>query len=160
MCSETSGIHRFYDLGVESTSKPRATGRCLCGAVTYEVRGLLRDVVLCHCEECRRWSGTGAGAFASAHDDDLVVSGDTVRWVESPASNRHARRAFCSNCGSSLFWKAADAERTGIAAGTLDEPTGLGRAAHIYSSDAADWDELPDDGLPRNPDPSFSPRWS
>ena len=138
----------------------RARGRCLCGAVTYEVRGPLRDVILCHCVECRRWSGTGAGAFASAHDDDLVVSGDTVRWVESPASNRHARRAFCSNCGSSLFWKAADAERTGIAAGTLDEPSGLGRAAHIYVSDAADWDELPADGLPRNPDESFAPRWS
>ena len=99
MCSETSGIRRFYDLSVESNLEPRATGRCLCGAVTYEVRGLLRDVVLCHCVECRRWSGTGAGAFASARDDDLVVSGDTLRWVKSPESNRHARRAFCTSCG-------------------------------------------------------------
>ena len=160
MCSETRGTRRFYDLCVESTSDPRATGRCLCGAVTYEVRGLLRDVVLCHCVECRRWSGTAAGAFASAHDDDLVVTGDTLRWIESPESNRHAQRAFCASCGSSLFWRAADAERTGIAAGTLDPPTGLGRAAHIYVSDAADWDELPTDGLPRDPDASFSPRWS
>ena len=160
MCSETSGIRRFYDLRMESTSKPRATGRCLCGAVTYEVRGLLRDVVLCHCVECRRWSGTGAGAFASAHDDDLVVAGDTLRWIESPDSNRHARRAFCANCGSSLFWKAAEAERTGIAAGTLDELSGLGRAAHIYTHQVADWDALADDGLPRDPNASFSPRWS
>jgi hypothetical protein len=160
MCSETSGIGRFYDLSVESTPKPRATGRCLCGAVTYEVHGLLRDVVFCHCVECRRWSGTGAGAFTSAHDDDLVVSGNALRWVESPESNRHARRAFCASCGSSLFWKAAEAERTGIAAGTLDEPSGLGRAAHIYASDAADWDELPADGLPRDSGASFSPRWS
>jgi hypothetical protein len=131
----------------------------LCGAVTYEVRGLLRDVVLCHCVECRRWSGN-AGAFASALNEDLAVRGDALRWVASPDSNRHAQRAFCSECGSSLFWKAANAERTGIAAGTLDPPTGLRLTAHIHTADAPDWDALPNDGLPRDPDASFTPRWS
>ena len=140
-------------------TRPRATGRCLCGAVTYEVRGPLRDVVLCHCVECRRWSGN-AGAFAAAQDQHLVVSGDTLRWVESPDSSRHARRAFCWACGSSLFWKAADADRTGIAAGTLDPPTGLRLTAHIYSRQAPDWDVLPDDGVVRDPDASYTPRWT
>lgn len=139
---------------------PRATGRCLCGAVTYEVRGLLRDVVLCHCVECRRWSGTGAGAFASAHDADLVVSGDALTWAESPESKRSALRGFCAACGSSLFWKAPELDRTGIAAGTLDEPTGLAVVAHIYTHQVAEWDALSGDGLPRDPDASFTPRWS
>jgi hypothetical protein len=141
-------------------SEPRATGRCLCGAVTYEVRGLLRDVVLCHCVECRRWSGTGGGAFTSAYDRDLAVNGDSVHWIDSPASNRRARRGFCSDCGTSLFWKAPELERTGIAAGTLDEPTGLVVVAHIYTHQVAEWDSVPDDGLPRDPDASFVPRWS
>jgi len=146
---------------MNSTSKPRATGRCLCGAVTYEVRGPLRDVVICHCIECRRWSGTGAGAFAAAHDDDLVVSGDALRWVDSPDSRRHARRGFCVDCGTSLFWKAPNLGRTGIAAGTLDAPTGLRVAAHIYTDDVVDWDELPDDGLPRDPEPAaIEMRWT
>ncbi len=34
-----------------------ARGGCLCGAVRYEVQGPLRDVLICHCEECRRWHG-------------------------------------------------------------------------------------------------------
>lgn len=140
--------------------EPRATGRCLCGAVTFEVHGPLRDVVLCHCVECRRWSGTGAGAFSSATDADLVVTGDALTWIASPDSVRAAHRGFCASCGTNLFWKAPALERTGIAAGTLDEPTGLRVAAHIYTHQAADWDTLPEDGLPRDPDASFTPRWS
>lgn len=139
----------------------RATGRCLCGAVTYEVRGPLRDVVLCHCLECLRWAGN-AGAFASTANDDLVVAErGALRWIDSPDSSRSARRGFCGECGSSLFWKAADAERTGIAAGTLDAPTGLEVAAHIYTHQAPDWDAPLDDGLPRDPDPgTIDIRWS
>jgi hypothetical protein len=137
----------------------RGTGRCLCGEVTYEVRGPLRDIVLCHCIECRRWSGN-AGAFAAARNEHLTVHGDTLRWIQSPESSRHAQRAFCNACGSSMFWRAADAERTGIAAGTLDAPTGLQLTAHIYTQDAPDWDALPNDGIARDPDASYVPRWS
>ena len=130
--------------------------------MTYEVRGPLRDVVLCHCTECRRWGGTGAGAFSSARVEHLVVDdGPSLRWVDSPESARSARRGFCSECGSSLFWHAKDAERIGIAAGTLDDPTGLRPAAHIYTHQAIDWEVLPDDGLPRDADlGSLDIRWS
>ncbi|HEU5207749.1 MAG TPA: GFA family protein [Gaiellaceae bacterium] len=146
---------------MQSAAEPRATGRCLCGAVSYEVRGLLRDVVLCHCSECRRWSGTGAGAFAAAHDTDLQISGDALRWIDSPDSKRNARRGFCVDCGTSLFWKSPELERTGIAAGTLDEPTGVRVAAHIYTHQTVDWDALPDDGLPRDPETgTLELRWT
>ena len=33
------------------------TGGCLCGAVRYAVTGALRDVVGCHCSQCRRTTG-------------------------------------------------------------------------------------------------------
>lgn len=142
-------------------AETRATGRCLCGAVTYEVRGPLRDVILCHCVECRRWSGN-VGAFSATRTEDLVIEEtESLRWVESPESDHDAVRGFCSACGSSLFWKAAGAERVSIAAGTLDQPTGLRVVAHIYTHQAGDWDELPGDGLPRDPDRSaIEIRWS
>lgn len=131
---------------------PRATGRCLCGAVRYEVHGALRDVVLCHCDECKRWNGA-VGAYASTHRDVLVVSGELLRWIESPHSDRGARRGFCGTCGSSLFWDALDGETISIAAGTLDRPSGLRTVGHWYTSQAGDYYELPDDDLPRD-DPS------
>jgi hypothetical protein len=133
-------------------AESRATGRCLCGAVTFEVHGPLRDVVLCHCLECRRWTGS-VGAFAATLVEDLVIrETGALRWIDSPESARRARRGFCGACGSSLFWQAAGGERVSIAAGTLDGPTGLRVAAHIYTHQAGDWDELPDDGLPRDPE--------
>jgi hypothetical protein len=148
MCSETGGIHRFYDLSVKPNA-PRATGRCLCGAVTYEVRGPMRDVSICHCVECRRWGGY-LGAFSATARESLVVSGDALAWIESPESDRRARRGFCSACGSSLFWEPAESEWVNVAAGTLDAPTGLAVAGHWYTRQAADWDALPADGLPRD----------
>ncbi len=121
----------------------------------------MRDILLCHCEECRRANGY-VGAYTSALDTDLVVfADDSLRWIDSPQSDRCARRGFCGECGSSLFWQAADAERTSIAVGTLDRPTGLRIAAHIYTHQAGDYDELPEDGLPRDPRAgSIEIRWS
>ena len=140
---------------------PRATGRCLCGAVRYEIRGPLRDVMLCHCEECRRFGGY-LGAFAATRADDLALLEDeALRWVESAASDRHARRAFCSECGSSLFWHAAGGAKINVAVGTLDRPTGLRIAGHWYTRHAGDYDVLPEDGLPRDPDlDARDLRWS
>jgi hypothetical protein len=131
-------------------SEARATGGCLCGAVRYEVRGALRGVVDCHCDECKRWHGHVA-AYTAARAPDLVLSADeALRWIRSPRSDRHAQRAFCAECGSSLFWRPEDGATVCIAAGTLDRPTGLRTTGHWYTWQAGDYYALPDDGLPRD----------
>jgi hypothetical protein len=128
----------------------RATGRCLCGAVRYEIRGPLRDVLVCHCSECRRWSGHFFAATSAQKSDLVLVESDALRWIESPESESDARRGFCSACGSSLFWDAPARDTISIAVGSLDEPTGLETIGHVYVSQAGDYYELPDDGLPRH----------
>ncbi len=117
-------------------------GRCLCGAVRYDVRGPLRDVLVCHCVECRRWHG-GAGSYTAAARGDVAVSGeDVLRWIDSPESATHARRGFCGACGSSLFWDAPGRPVINIAAGTLDVPTGLATTGHIWTDQASDYEGL------------------
>ncbi len=124
-----------------------ATGGCLCGAVRYEVRGPLRDVVNCHCGQCRRTSGHH-GAFAAAAKADLAVTeARGLKWYES---SDLARRGFCAACGSTLFWEAHERDETAIAAGSLDQPTGLRTVAHIHTADKADYYEITD-GLPKSP---------
>jgi hypothetical protein len=81
-------------------------------------------------------------ATAVARDGLHFVSDASLRWIDSPESDAHARRGFCGECGSSLFWDAPDRETISIAAGTLDEPTGLKTIGQIYTSSASDYYEV------------------
>ncbi len=56
--------------------------------------------------------------------------------------------ASAAACGSSLFWDAPGRATISIAAGSLDEPTGLEVIGHVYVEQAGDYYALPDDGVP------------
>ena len=127
-----------------------ATGRCLCGAVRYNVTGPLQDVLICHCHECRRWHGHVSATAAAQKEDLQLLEQRGLRWTNSPRSDAAARRGFCCECGSSLFWDAPELKTISVAAGTLDGPTGLHVASHWYVSQAADYYEIPDDQLPHH----------
>ena len=116
----------------------RAAGGCLCGAVRYEVRGPLRDVVLCHCNRCRRAHGHVA-AYAACRSVDLVLVADRgLSWYDEG----ERLRGFCATCGSRLFWRAEGRETTSIAAGTIDPPSGLRTIGQIFVADAGDYYEV------------------
>jgi hypothetical protein len=123
-------------------------GGCLCGAVRYSIRGPLRPgAVACHCSSCRRFSG-GLWVGTCARRDDVVIeSGDTLTWY---ASSPGTRRGFCGRCGSSLFWEGDDEPLWSIAAGSLDEPTGLTLAVHSWTAESADYWSF-DPSIPRKP---------
>ena len=118
-----------------------SAGQCLCGAVRYEVRGPLRDILVCHCVECRRWAGH-AWAATAATVEDLRIEGE-VTWRRSPDSEWQAERGNCARCGSSLFWRAEGSPRVAIGAGTLDDSHGLRVAAHVWVEQGADWEAPP-----------------
>ncbi len=121
-------------------------GHCLCGSVQYEVRGPLRPVVYCHCNMCRRSTGHFVAATACAREDLVLKSAASLQWFQSSAA---ARRGFCGQCGSNLFWEAVGEARISIMAGTLDVPTGLSAKGHIFVSEAGDYYRITD-GLPQS----------
>ena len=115
------------------------TGQCECGAVTYEIRGKAREVVACHCGQCRRSSGHYWAATA-CDAEDLVISGAaSLTWYESSPG---VRRGFCAVCGASLFWDKDGEDHISIGAGTLNGQTGLTMAKHIYLEDKGDYYEV------------------
>jgi hypothetical protein len=123
------------------------TGACLCGAVRYRVHGPLRNILLCHCGQCRRCHGH-LGAYTSAARAEVSLEdAGTLRWY---ATSARGRRGFCGACGSSLFFEPAGEDRLAIVAGTLDQPSGLEVIGHEYVADKADYDRI-DDDLPAFP---------
>jgi hypothetical protein len=117
-------------------------GGCLCGGVRYLVTGPLRDIVGCHCSQCRRTSGHFVAATSCAFASLVMERADTLRWYRSSPA---AQRGFCSTCGGNLFWRADGEDSISIMAGTLDAPTGLKIAEHIFVADKSDYYALNDD---------------
>lgn len=123
-------------------TRSEAKGSCLCGAVQYRLHGPLRPVVGCHCTQCRKTSGHFVAATAVAMSGLQFTVNSGLRWYRS---SEHARRGFCAVCGSSLFWQRDGDDRISVMAGTLDGPTGLTMALHIFCADAGDYYRIPGD---------------
>ena len=74
----------------------------------------------------------------------MLEGAEAVRWY---ATSPRGRLGFCGACGSSLFFEVAGEARLAIAAGSLDQPSGLAVIGHEYVADKADYVRI-DDGLP------------
>ena len=123
------------------------SGGCQCGAVRYEVKGVLRGVMNCHCSMCQRLHGI-FGAYTKITDADLSLIEDRgLTWYNS---SNTARRGFCRECGASMFWQPAGFATTSIAAGTLDHTIGLKTIGHIYTAEKSNFYEI-SDNLPQYP---------
>jgi hypothetical protein len=122
-----------------------ATGGCLCGAVRFEVRGLLMEVINCHCSKCRRFHGH-VGAYTAIDRENLVlIRSKALKWYRSTQDETpNVHRGFCRECGSSLFWDPKGKPRISIAAGSLDEPTGLKTEGHVWVSQKSDYYDISD----------------
>ncbi len=112
-------------------------GRCDCGGVRFEITGELRDVYNCHCGRCRRITGHHMAATAIHPDQIAFAAEQTLTWYQPDETVSYG---FCRVCGSTLFWKAAAIpEKLCIAAGSLDQPTGLVTTKAWWVDEAGDY---------------------
>ncbi len=97
---------------------------------------------------CRKQSGH-VGAAVNVLRDALSVGGEQhVRWYRS---SDKVERGFCSECGSTLFWKPTiqGYQFTAVAMGLFDDPTGLQLSKHTFVAEKGDYYEITD-GLPKS----------
>jgi hypothetical protein len=126
------------------------TGRCLCGAVHFEIHGTLGRFAYCHCTSCRRASG-------SAFTANAPVLAAEVKWTSGRESIREYEsspgkfRAFCSRCGSPIYARlVAQPEWLSIRLGLIDADPGHRAQAHFNVASKAAWFTVSDD-LPQYP---------
>ena len=117
------------------------SGRCECGKVRFEAKTVREAVTVCHCKQCRRTSGHLWASTHARFEDVTFLTDEGLKWY---ASSDFAKRGFCQQCGSSLFYRMNDEEGIGIAAGCIDDPTGLEVSKHIFVKDKGDYYDIGD----------------
>lgn len=125
------------------------TGHCLCGAVSWAVHAPLERAVYCHCTRCQRRTGAAWSASGRTAPDsfELRTGAEHVREWAPPDG---AIKCFCALCGGHLWSRTpATPGVVSIRLGTFDGDPGIRPSLHQYVDDAAVWEPIPDDGLPR-----------
>ena len=117
-------------------------GSCDCQGVVFELIGELRDVVFCHCSQCRKTSGHYWAATQVPKVNLNLIKATSLSWYDS---SDKARRGFCSVCGSSMFYERKGIDKISVSAGSLEIPTSLDRMRHIYVASKGDYYDISDD---------------
>lgn len=126
------------------TNQQTIRGACLCEAVQFEVTPPTKWCAHCHCTMCRRAHGAGVVTWFGARTDSfhLVAGEERLQWYQSSTA---ARRGFCNQCGSTLFfegerWPGEIHITRANVAGTIDcEPQ-----AHVFYDLRVEWLEIHD----------------
>ena len=95
-------------------------GSCLCGAVVYQVHRFYPEIANCHCSMCRKFHGAAFATYGKVQTEDFewLQGAEFIKVFES---SEIAERGFCSNCGSSLYYKIAGQDQQySLTTGTLD----------------------------------------
>ncbi|MDP7448695.1 MAG: GFA family protein [Candidatus Latescibacteria bacterium] len=130
------------------------TGRCLCGAVTYDCGAEPASVTYCHCDTCRRMTGSAFNIGVGVPAAELHVTGQVRGYQTAGQPDESAIREFCPDCGSPLFTRYPT--MVFIKAGSLDDPTVVSPTRQIWTEMAVPWSRIPD-GLTSHPRNGPSP---
>ena len=126
----------------------RFEGGCLCGAVRYVCTAEPMMAGHCHCEDCRRSSGSGHSSHLAAPEASVSVQGEVAAYARPAASGNVVTRHFCPTCGAPVY--STNSGMPGmmfLRASSLDDVEVFKPQMHVYVSRAASWDR-PGEELP------------
>ncbi|NCG40419.1 MAG: hypothetical protein GWP30_05460 [Actinobacteria bacterium] len=98
------------------------SGKCLCGNVSYQSHSEPKAIFNCHCEDCRRATGSVFGTNLFVPETKVEISGKVSSYSHISDSGSTMTKRFCPNCGSLLFGSnSAKPNVVSIRAGTVDQ---------------------------------------
>ena len=135
-------IARALKLGI-LLGRSMMRGRCLCGAIRFEIDTPVQNCVNCHCESCRRQCSAPMTTYVGVLDTQW-------RWTrEAPKiykSSPGVERTFCGNCGTPLSFRSE--KMSGVMhlfVAALEEPEKFEPTLHAAFEEKLPWLKLADD---------------
>lgn len=118
-----------------STATTNTKGQCHCGAVRFEGKGPIKSVDACHCATCRQLN-CGPYMGVGFHGGITVTQSNALKWYDS---SEWARRGFCGDCGTSLFYNLKGSALTSASSGCLDMPKGTTLGQEYFIDEKPDF---------------------
>ncbi len=126
-------------------------GSCFCGKVKFEITSNIKNIVFCHCSQCRKLQGTAYATNGVVNKEHFkIVSGE--QELTAHKLSEIQTRYFCKHCGSPI--KSENTKIPGVVRvrlGTIDDEILDKPQAHIFVASKANWDTICD-GVPQYDD--------
>jgi hypothetical protein len=79
-------------------------GRCHCGYISYEAEIDPEKVMICHCTDCQKLSGSAFRTVAFTREDTFkLLSGELKIYIKTGESGTKRPQAFCPECGTPIY---------------------------------------------------------
>jgi len=127
-------------------AESKFTGGCQCGAIRYEVTGAPKRLVVCHCSNCQRQSGSAFGMTVVVSEADFrLTKGNLKTYASKSAAGREKLGTFCPECGTRIYHKLELRKgAVSVKPGTLDDTSWLKPEMHLWTSRKQPWVIVPD----------------
>lgn len=134
------------------------TGRCYCGAISYTAKGAPVIVAQCHCEACRRLSGTGHSVGAMFEAEAVDTAGSVAQFHYTSDKGTTVTKAFCPDCGSPIYGtNSASPNHLTLTLGSMDDASDLTPSVAIFQSKRPHWDQIGPDAVCFDTQPDWTP---
>ncbi len=128
-------------------NEPKLSGHCYCGAVSFEIDGKSDWIGHCHCESCRRHSGSVMTTFAGFKLDQVIFIGTTPNRF---CTDDGVTRRFCGKCGSPVSYEyTGRPDEIHMQLGLFDDLEPLAPHDHSFLEEKPSWLHA-DEHLPKS----------
>jgi hypothetical protein len=119
---------------------------CQCGTLTATIDdGAEPTVVLCHCIDCQKRSGSPFGSMAYYPEDAVAFAGEAREYSRPTDTGGAYTTGFCPACGSTLYGKGSRFPGIiGVTLGTIGDPAFPAPARSVYEQSRHHWLALPE----------------
>lgn len=121
------------------------TASCHCGKLKVEAIGDPKHIVMCHCEDCQRRTGSSYHLGAWYPEANVKIVGDSKRYVRKADSGSNVELFFCPNCGTNIYFKVPGLlpNMIGIAVGCFADPDFPAPEMSVFGKRRHRWAQVP-----------------
>lgn len=98
------------------------SGGCQCGRIRFRAASLRDNPHVCHCRMCQKATGNFFAALVGVPYTDFSWTRGTPAEFHS---SEKARRGFCRDCGTPLYYRHEDNQHISISIGAFDAPASI-----------------------------------